>query len=111
MEISAIRYYRYSSRRTLAIIQLNIFHFTAGELEIIRNGDISESEKDGRLALLNTKCYCRTSFEWSVLLHFYAAWRKMIAKGEQSWAVETTMLEVRMLMIKRIYGIMQTLDI
>ncbi|CAC5380593.1 unnamed protein product [Mytilus coruscus] len=71
--------------------------FCAGELEIIRHCRISKKEKEGRLSLLNKICYYASEFEWPVLLNFYAAWVKLIEKGENSWSDDTSLLEVIML--------------
>ena len=46
--------------------------------------------------------YYANEFEWSVLLNFYAAWVKLIEKGENTWGDDTCLIEVRMLIGKRI---------
>ena len=52
--------------------------------------------------MLNKICYYASEFEWSVLLNFYAAWVKLIEKGENSWSDDTALLEVRMLIGKNV---------
>jgi hypothetical protein len=34
--------------------------------------------------------YYTNKFEWSVLLNFYAAWVKLIEKGENTWGDDTS---------------------
>lgn len=93
--------YEFTNRKPVEFKQLSLNQFCAGELEIIRNCKISKVERTGRLALLNKICYYASEFEWPVLLNFYAAWVKLIEKGENSWSDDTTLLEVRMLIGKK----------
>ena len=94
--------YEFTNRKAVEFKQLSMSQFCAGELEIIRNCKISRTEREGRLALLNKICYYASEFEWSVLLNFYAAWVKLIEKGENSWSDDTGLLEVRMLIGKNV---------
>lgn len=94
--------YEFTNRKAVEFKQLSLSQFCAGELEIIRHCKISKTEKEGRLAFLNKIMYYANEFEWSVLLNFYAAWVKLIEKGENTWGDDTCLLEVRMLIGKRI---------
>ena len=89
--------YEFTNRKAVEFKQLSLSQFCAGELEIIRHCKISKAEKEGRLAFLNKIMYYTNKFEWSVLLNFYAAWVKLIEKGENTWGDDTCLLEVRML--------------
>ena len=92
----------FTNRKAIEFKQLTMSQFCAGELEIIRHCKISKTEREGRLSLLNKICYYANEFEWSVLLNFYAAWVKQIEKGENTWADDTSLLEVRMLIGKQV---------
>lgn len=94
--------YEFTNRKAVEFRQLTMSQFCAGELEIIRHCKISKKEREGRLSLLNKICYYASEFEWSVLLNFYAAWVKLIEKGENVWSDDTSLLEVRMLIGKKV---------
>ena len=94
--------YEFTNRKAVEFKQLSMSQFCAGELEIIRHCKISKTEREGRLSLLNKICYYASEFEWPVLLNFYAAWVKLIEKGENTWADDTCLLEVRMLIGKKV---------
>lgn len=93
--------YEFTNKRAVEFKNLTMSQFCAGELEIIRNCKISKAEREGRLALLNKICYYASEFDWQVLLNFYAAWVKLIEKGENKWGDDTCLLEVRMLIGKK----------
>jgi hypothetical protein len=54
----------------------------AGELSTIKNGNISEAEKQGRLELLIASAYHAKTYEWSDVLNFHRTYMLEIEKGE-----------------------------
>ena len=76
---------------------LDLKLFTAGELEIITSGEISEQEKSGRLNLLKKTTYYSNIYNWKGLLPFNAAWLRKIELGQKTWRDDPACIEVPIL--------------
>ena len=76
---------------------LDLKLFTAGELEIITSGEISEQEKSGRLNLLKKIAYYSNIYNWKGLLAFNAAWLRKIELGQKTWRDDPACIEVSIL--------------
>ena len=73
--------------------QLNFQLFCAGELEIISDPDIDETEKSGRLELLKKIIYYYSTYEFKGLKAFYAAWIREIELGKKKWSDDPSNIE------------------
>lgn len=84
--------YEYVSK-DIEFKQLNFKMLVAGELEIINNFCKNKSEKEGRLRLLQNIAYYSSTYVWTSVLDFYAAWLRLIELGRKSWDDDSKMLE------------------
>ena len=66
-------------------LSLSLPEFIAGELEIIQMYN-QNMERKGGLELLNTIALKAELYDWTSLLHWYAAWVQSIEYGHHTWA-------------------------
>lgn len=90
-----LRFEFVSSNVTFEKLDLNLF--VAGELEIISNSKIRNTEKTGRLELLKKIMYLSTSYEFPVLKSYYAAVLREIELGRKSWKDDFYYIETAIL--------------
>ena len=67
--------------------------FIAGELEIISEDGLPESERIGRTKLLKKIVYFSNTYDFEGLKEFYAAWVREIEMGLKTWLDSTHELE------------------
>ena len=67
--------------------------FIAGELEIISEDGLPESERIGRMKLLKKIIYFSNTYSFEGLKEFYAAWVREIEMGLKTWLDSTHELE------------------
>lgn len=67
--------------------------FIAGELEIISEDGLPDSERIGRTKLLKKIVYYSNTYEFEGLKDFYAAWVREIEMGLKTWLDSTHELE------------------
>ena len=79
--------------------KLDIKMFFSGELEILTS-KISKTEFRGRLKFLKKIAYYANIYDWSQLLHYYAAWLRHIEMGLNTWSDESSQIENAMLTSK-----------
>ena len=79
--------------------KLDIKMFFSGELEILTS-KISKTEFRGRLKFLKKIAYYANIYDWSQLLHYYAAWLRRIEMGLNTWSDEPSQIENAMLTSK-----------
>ena len=77
---------------------LNLRLFVAGELETIRKRCVSESEREGRLNLLQKLLYYAGKYQWRAYLDLYAGVISQIEAGHAGWDSEFGSLEMMTLM-------------
>ena len=80
--------------------KLDIKMFFSGEFEILTS-KISNKEFRGRLKFLKKIAYYANIYDWSQLLHFYAAWLRRIEMGLNSWSDDPSQIENAMLTNKK----------
>ena len=88
--------------RELKFFDLNFIKFVEGELEIISLPEISESERNGRLAFLKLLSYhANATNDNKQILQWYAAWLRRIELNQRSWDDDPREIEFRF--IRSIY--------
>ena len=87
-----LRYEFVSENVTFEKLDLNLF--VCGELEIISDSRIKESEKSGRLRLLKKIMYNSSSYEFATLKSFYAACSREIEVGNKTWENDFSTIEM-----------------
>jgi hypothetical protein len=65
--------------------ELNFRQYVAGELEIILEGDIPQSEKVGRLRLMKKLAYLLGGYEWRQVREVYGYVNTRIQRGMLDW--------------------------
>ena len=83
--------------KQLKFDDLDFKQFVAGELEIIGEEDLSQTEKAGRLNLLKKIVYYSSTYEFKGLKAFYAAWVRDIERGRKQWSDDPSQIEGAML--------------
>ena len=87
-----LRYEFVSENVTFEKLDLNLF--VCGELEIISDSTIKESEKSGRLRLLKKIMYNSSCYEFATLKSFYAACLREIEVGNKTWDDDFSTIEM-----------------
>lgn len=82
---SQLRYEYVSQNIAFEDLPFNLF--VAGELEIILDPQIDNTEKKGRLCLLKRIMYLNSHFSFQILRSFYAAVLREVELGEKTWGM------------------------
>ena len=96
-EFLGARYNNYGKSDT-KYKQLDMRMLVAGEINIICNGGVSESERNARLKLLGDVVYSSAYYQWGAILKLHAAILSEVAAGHMNWGDDYARLEQQMLM-------------
>jgi len=76
----------FNSEANISFADLDFRRLIAGEMEIILEFQISQTELEGRLRLLRTLAFLLGSYPWTAVRSVYAAILRRIELGRMTWA-------------------------